>query len=316
MKKRFLLLFLFVGCGPVPIEPELKEESQMEVPLLALPEDFQKIPLTTVRSATLENTIFEKYYAPSLATQYFEYQNQYITGYVLKYGDALEARIRHRDAMAHFNPDIVKRSSSDNTISFGEGRRFHMFFYVDSCAVYFTLDAQQEGYTYDIADHDLILLMEEKSKEFNRQLRSVNQSANRPPFYVELFFDFQNIQPPYQTQLKAGEKVPFVTTINYTLAEPEQGEIVIEMRQHDPEVITKTTIPVTKGMGSIAYSDTLRPSGNIPEGGTTLSFKATLLPPYTGYETPSVTRNFEQMERLPDGQTRVTAFDVIDYRVK
>ena len=316
MKKRFLLLFLFVGCGPIPIEPELQEEPQMQVPLLALPEDFQKIPLTIVRSATLTNTIFEKYYVPPQAAQYFEYQNQYITGYLLKYGDALEARIRHRDAMAHFNSDTVRRKLSDNTISFREGRRFHMFFYVDNCAVYFTLDAQQEGYTYDIADHDLILLMEAKSEVFNREIRTANQSTNRTPFYVELSFDWQNIQPPYLTELRAGEKVPFVTTINYTLAEPEQGEIVIEMRQHDPEVITTTTIPVTKGMGSIAYSDTLRLSANIPEGGTKLSIKATLLPPYTGYETPSILRNFDQMERLPDGQTRVTAFEVIDYTVK
>ena len=191
-----------------------------------------------------------------------------------------------------------------------------MFFYVDHCAVYFTLDAQQEGYTYDIADHDLILLMEEKSKEFNRQLHFANRSTNITPFYVELSVDWQHIQPPYQTQLRAGEKVPFVATINYTLAEPEQGEIVIEMRQHDPEVITTTTIPITKGRGSIAYSDTLRPSVNIPEGGTTLSFKATLLPPYIGYETPAVLRNVDQVERLPDGQRRTTAFEVIDYIVK
>jgi hypothetical protein len=316
MKKGFLLLFLFVGCGPVPIEPELQEEPQMDVPLLTLPEDFQNIPLTTVRSATLKNTIFEKYYAPPQAAQYFEYQNQYITGYLLKYGDALEARVQHRDAMAHFNSDTVRRKSSDNTISFREGRRFHMFFYIDNCAVYFTLDAQQEGYAYDIADHDLILLMEAKSEVFNRQIRTVNQSTNRIPFYVELSFDWQNIQPPFQTQLKAGEKIPFVTTINYTLAEPEQGEIVIEIRQHDPEVITTTTIPITKGTGSIAYSDTLRPSANIPEGGTTLSIKATLLPAYTGYESPSIIRDITLLERLPDGQTRTTAGTGIDYTVQ
>jgi hypothetical protein len=314
--KRILILVLFVSCGPVPTDPEFQAEPELQEPLLVLPEAFQEIPLTTVRTATLENTFFGTSYAAPKAAQYFEYKNGYISGYILKYHDLLDARLQHRNAMSTLNLEGVERSSLNNTHTLWEGRRPHTYFYLDSCAVSFTLDTQQQGYTYDPGYHDQQLLAREKSKEFGRQFRTLNRQTAPTPFYVELNFERETIQPSIGTPLQGGKAMPFKTTLTYTLTDSDVGQIILKIHQHHPEVITEEIIPITKGRGRIAYSDTLHPATNTSQAGTSISITATLQPAYTGNEYPSIIRFVQQTERLSDGQYRVTAFDSINYPVQ
>ncbi|MBT3605779.1 MAG: hypothetical protein HOE48_05185 [Candidatus Latescibacteria bacterium] len=313
--RKVFIFFLFVGCGAIPNDPEPEIEQEMQNPLLVLPEAFQEIPLTTVRSTTLENTFFGTYYAPPKAAQYFEYKNGFISGHILKYDDLLEARLQHRNAMATLDLGGVTISSQNNTHTLWEGQRPHTYFYLDSCAVHFTLDTQQQGYTYDPENHNQQLLIREKSNEFGRQFRTLNRQSTPTPFYVELDFDRETIQPSIGTPLPGGTNIPFKTNLKYTLTDSDVGQIILKIRQHHPEMVTEKIIPITKGRGSIAYSDTLHPTGT-SQAGTSISITATLHPSYLGNESPSIFRFGQQTERLPDGQFRVTAVDSINYPIQ
>lgn len=309
-----LLLVLLAGCGSIPNEPELQPEPELQSPFLALPEAFQGNALVRVESAQLDNTVFGKYYGTPEGAQTFEYDGGYIKGYLLKYASPLDARLQHRNAMAYFQHESVQRSSTHNTHFFWQERLPHMFFYVDSCAVYFTLDATQEGFTYDPEYHNQILLVEEKCKEFNRQIRSTNPSNT--PFYVELFYDWRDMQPAFDTRLQPGSVVPFETTIRYALAEPESGQIVIRKSEsHSTQVVTKT-IPIQKGVGSFVFVDTLRPSSTDPGETHTVSISARLEPSYVGTERPDIIRQLSSVVSLPDGQARTTAFDSVAFVVQ
>lgn len=316
--KSILVLFLVVSCGPVPNEPEVQLEPELQDPLLALPETFQEIPLTTVRSATLENTFFAIAYAPPQAAQYFEYKDGLISGHILKYADLLEARLYHRNAMATLNLSGVSRSSTNNTHTLWEGPRPHTYLYLDSCAVHYTLDTQQQGYIFDPEHQDQKLLASAKSGEFGRLLRSLNRQTAPTPFYVELSFERETLQPSLGTALPGGQNTPFQTTLKYTLTDSDVGQIILKIQQHAPEVIYEKKLPITKGRGSIVYSDTLRPPPNTSQAGTTISITATLQPSYTGNESPPIRYfwQYERTERLPDGLIRVTAFDSINYLVQ
>jgi len=300
--KPYLFFLVFcLACGPVPTEPETETEiSQVVDPLITLPADYQGIKFVAAKTSSLTGTSLQRFYNNHQAVQQFEYENQYLFGYLIQYDSPIDARIHHDTAIALMS-GTTSESGGYNPFYIMEARKPNLFFFAGNAAVFLTLDPRNDDQTTTLA----------KAQTVVSQILELNNATN-PPFYVDL--TLKQFAPSIDTQLVAGTRVPVQMTLDYTLASPTGGQIAFELTQETPHLQKVTTIDVTKGMGTVTFADTVRLSSDIPSEGTTLTMSATLLPPYTGTRSPSIVRH--TIEKISDDQYHITARRQFHYRIR
>lgn len=303
MKPYIFFLLFCLSCGPIPTDPETGTETespQIVDPLLILPTNYQGIPFVSAKQSTLVGTSLQRFYSNHQQVQQFEYENQYLFGYLIQYDSPIDARIHH-DAAIALMAGTTSESGGYNPFYIMEARKPNLFFFAGNAAVFLTLDPRNDDQTTTLA----------KAQTVASQILELN-NATFPPFYVDLAL--KKFAPSIATQFTAGETVPFHITLDYTLASPDGGQIVFELTQETPHLQKVTTIDVTKGMGTVTFADTVRLSSDIPSEGTTVTMSATLLPPYIGPRLPSLIRH--NIEKVSEDQRRVTAQIQYHYGVR
>jgi len=104
-----------------------------------------------------------------------------------------------------------------------------------------------------------------------------------------------------------------LVALDYTLLHADNGQITFELVRDAPFETHKKVIDVTRGMGTVAFVDTLRYSSAVPDSGANITATFTLNPPYID-DVRFGTAAFEAGEDIGGGRFSHTAQYRISYR--
>lgn len=273
----FVLPFvvLITACGQVPTDPESFQDPIPETPLFMLPPLFRGAGVQEVVADNLARVPAGQFYPDFVRAQRFEYDKGLVSGHMIDYGSSVEVMLRHHAVFGQESPvrvdnDVPLLRRFNARLSIAQDGRPTLYLIAGQYVLHVTVAPDPAN--REIAKFLALLFAEEVILSNTEKLRP-------PPYFVHLALATPPV-PQWGAVVPSGEDLVVLVVLDYTLLDADEGLVTLELTRDMPFFQQTKVVPVTRGMGTVTFVDTLHASPDIPDGGTDVTATFVLTPPY------------------------------------